>query len=226
MNLNLDEQLLKQISFQELVTQKQIIESKILIFDNVFEQNDLDSFLCLAQNWQNRFVDSQTGDDNKRDLDKKKRDSLVLFYFEPIYSFLRVQLYKYAPLLESEFGYKMELYKGYECQMTAHNDGHFYTAHTDFKADTGTRVSRRALTFVYYFHRQPKAFEGGDLFVWDHYASNTDPLLRAPQGRAIQPLNNRIVFFDSRYWHEVLPIICPSGEFMDSRFTFNGWLHF
>jgi Rps23 Pro-64 3,4-dihydroxylase Tpa1-like proline 4-hydroxylase len=38
-------------------------------------------------------------------------------------------------------------------------------------------------------------------------------------------MQNQIVFFPSETLHEVLPVECPSGEFADSRFTVNGWLH-
>lgn len=33
-----------------------------------------------------------------------------------------------------------------------------------------------------------------------------------------------IIFFLSRYMHEVLPVKCPSRNFADSRFTINGWI--
>ena len=108
-----------------------------------------DALLCLTKHWENRFRSTETGDDNTRTRDTKKRDSLVLFDFEPFYSFFRLQLFKYAPSIKSEMGYEMDANKGFECQLTAHNDGHFYTAHTDYTANTGTRVSLRELTFVY-----------------------------------------------------------------------------
>ncbi|HEY9886663.1 MAG TPA: 2OG-Fe(II) oxygenase [Vampirovibrionales bacterium] len=202
-----------------------IIESEILVFDNVFKKPEWESFVYLVEKWESRFVETETGDDNVKELDKSKRDSLVLFDFEPIYSFLRVQLYKYAFLVEKQLGYKMQLDKGFECQLTAHNDKHFYTAHTDFNPGTGTKVSEREITFVYYFHREPKSFEGGELFLWDHLESDAFPLPRADQGKYIEPKNNRLIIFPSKYWHEVRPISCPSKAFMDSRFTLNGWFH-
>lgn len=47
----------------------------------------------------------------------------------------------------------------------------------------------------------------------------------AAQFRKIDPVDNSIVFFDSRLMHEVLPVSVSSGIFEDWRFTLNGWLH-
>jgi Rps23 Pro-64 3,4-dihydroxylase Tpa1-like proline 4-hydroxylase len=205
--------------------QPQILESKVLIFDDALPEYLVNSFLNLVEHWQFRFTETETGDDHTRNRDTKKRDSLVLFEFEPIYTFFRVHLYKYANVIQNELGYTMDMRKGYECQLTAHNDGHFYSAHTDYTPNTNTRVSSRELTFVYYFYREPKAFSGGELFVWDHLNLNTEPLTRAGSGKIIEPKRNRLIFFDSRLWHEVQQVNCNSYDFMDSRFTLNGWMH-
>jgi Rps23 Pro-64 3,4-dihydroxylase Tpa1-like proline 4-hydroxylase len=45
-----------------------------------------------------------------------------------------------------------------------------------------------------------------------------------PEYQEIEPMNNRIVLFDSRCMHEVLPVESDSEAFGDSRFTLNGWL--
>ena len=50
-------------------------------------------------------------------------------------------------------------------------------------------------------------------------------LKQANSFKKIAPKNNSIIFFLSRYWHEVLPVNCPSKNFADGRFTINGWLH-
>ncbi|MDX1921329.1 MAG: 2OG-Fe(II) oxygenase, partial [Candidatus Caenarcaniphilales bacterium] len=186
---------------QETSEQK-IIESNVLILDNVFNAQQVDSLLCLVEHWQNRFLETETGDDNTRSRDTSRRDSLVLFEFEPIFSFFRVNLYRYAPLLQERFGYQMQMHKGFECQLTAHNDGHFYMAHTDYTPNTGTRVSLRELTFVYYFYRQPKAFSGGELYIWDNLDDTCSPPVVAQQGKLLEPLNNIIVFFNSNYLHQ------------------------
>jgi SM-20-related protein len=41
----------------------------------------------------------------------------------------------------------------------------------------------------------------------------------------IEPANDRLVFFPSWFPHEVLPVVCPSGRFEDSRFAVNFWIY-
>jgi SM-20-related protein len=107
-----------------------------------------------------------------------------------------------------------------EAQMTASNDGDFFHFHND---NSNERVSSRYLTFVYFFHREPLGFAGGELRIHD---------ARLEEGRyvsegsyqTIVPRQNQIVFFPCELMHEITPVKCPSGLFADSRFTLNGWL--
>ncbi len=109
---------------------------------------------------------------------------------------------------------------GIEAQLTAHNDGHFYKIHNDNGSpDTMNRV----LTYVYYFHREPKGFSGGELLLYDG-AMHNNSMMAVRSSHTIQPRNNSIVFFPSHFMHEVLPITCTSRAFRDSRFTINGWV--
>ncbi|MEB3341678.1 2OG-Fe(II) oxygenase [Okeania sp.] len=107
-----------------------------------------------------------------------------------------------------------------EAQVTAHNHGNYYHAHDD----NGTpNVAQREITYVYYFYQQPKQFSGGELVLYDEKINN-NLYQQANSFKKIAVKNNTIVFFLSRYWHEVLPINCPSKNFADSRFTINGWV--
>jgi Rps23 Pro-64 3,4-dihydroxylase Tpa1-like proline 4-hydroxylase len=107
-----------------------------------------------------------------------------------------------------------------EAQLTAHNHGNYYKVHNDNGSpDSATRE----LTYVYYFNREPKAFSGGELTIYDSKIENNF-YVAAESFKTVQPINNSIVFFLSRYMHEVLPVSCPSQAFADSRFTINGWV--
>ncbi|MBE9184513.1 2OG-Fe(II) oxygenase [Microcoleus sp. LEGE 07076] len=107
-----------------------------------------------------------------------------------------------------------------EAQLTMHNDNNFYKLHNDSGSpDTASRF----FTYVYYFNREPKAFSGGELQIYDSKVENNF-YVAAETFRTVEPRNNSIVFFLSRYMHEVLPVRCPSKAFADSRFTINGWV--
>jgi len=106
-----------------------------------------------------------------------------------------------------------------EAQMTASGDGDFFHQHTD---DGSDKVKTRQLTFVYFFHREPVAFSGGELRIYDSVWK--DGYYQAGENyRSIQPAQNQIVFFPSCLVHEITPIEIPSRAFADSRFTVNGW---
>jgi Rps23 Pro-64 3,4-dihydroxylase Tpa1-like proline 4-hydroxylase len=61
------------------------------------------------------------------------------------------------------------------------------------------------------------------LLIYDSKIENNF-YVNADSYQAVEPRNNSIVFFLSRYLHEVLPVSCPSKAFADSRFTINGWV--
>jgi len=109
-----------------------------------------------------------------------------------------------------------------ELQVTRHLDGGFFRAHRDIGATGGPAAARR-LTYVYYFHRTPRRFTGGDLLLCD----------QDPEGRRaaqlgftrLEPMDNSLVFFASDRLHAVTPVVMASDDPLDGRWTVNGWLH-
>jgi Rps23 Pro-64 3,4-dihydroxylase Tpa1-like proline 4-hydroxylase len=101
---------------------------------------------------------------------------------------------------------------GLEIQMTAHGDGEFFRQHTDSGSPA---TADRALTFVYYFHAEPRQHTGGEVVFF------------GPDGteQVLEPGNDMLILFDPHTPHEVRPVLCQSGQFADSRFTLNGWFH-
>jgi Rps23 Pro-64 3,4-dihydroxylase Tpa1-like proline 4-hydroxylase len=108
-----------------------------------------------------------------------------------------------------------------EAQVTASVDGSFFGVHTDADRE---KVPKRYLTYVYYFNRQPKAFSGGELRVYDDILRH-NKLARGETFSVIEPRHNRIVFFWARTMHEVMRVDVPSRAFADARFTVNGWVN-
>ena len=108
-----------------------------------------------------------------------------------------------------------------EPQLTASNDGDFFKIHND---NTHANAPSRQITFVYFFHREPKPFSGGELLIYDWRMHDGYPI---PAGvrSTIVPQQNEVVFFPSVCLHEVCRVACANGAFCDSRFTLNGWIH-
>ena len=107
-----------------------------------------------------------------------------------------------------------------EAQVTASNDGDFFHFHSDNGSDP---VASRHLTFVYFFHQEPRQFEGGELRIHDSRLDG-DQYVSDGTYQSIVPQQNQIVFFPCEMMHEITPVKCESQLFADSRFTLNGWL--
>lgn len=108
-----------------------------------------------------------------------------------------------------------------ELELVAYGDGDFYRRHRDIpvgEAATAPRDSDRILSGVYYFHAEPKAFEGGALRLHRVGESAGDT-----QNLDIAPVQNSFAVFPSWVPHEVMPVTCRSGEFRHSRFAINCW---
>lgn len=104
-----------------------------------------------------------------------------------------------------------------EVQLTATSNGGFFRRHSDNGADS---LHGRRITFVYFFHREPKPFVGGEFCIYGRNTGNG-------RGRCakVTPAQNQMLFFISDYVHEVLPVQCVSNNLSDGRFTVNGWIH-
>ena len=107
-----------------------------------------------------------------------------------------------------------------EAQITASNDGDFFHFHND---NGSHPVASRYLTFVYFFHREPKQFEGGELRIHDARLERGEYESEGTYQKIV-PRQNQIVFFPCEMMHEITRLECPSKLFADSRFTLNGWL--
>jgi SM-20-related protein len=124
------------------------------------------------------------------------------------------------PLVLDQLGMEEFAIADAEAQVTASNDGDFFHFHSDNGSE---RVASRHLTFVYFFHREPRQFEGGELRIHDSRLEDGDYVSEGSY-QTIVPQQNQIVFFPCELLHEITPVNCASQLFADSRFTLNGWL--
>jgi Rps23 Pro-64 3,4-dihydroxylase Tpa1-like proline 4-hydroxylase len=137
--------------------------------------------------------------------DPEYRKSVVLYGFPLYEAMFRNMMTATLPQVCDALGVARFQASSFECQMTATFDRGYFKAH----CDNAQSVAHRQLTYVYYFHRQPRPFVGGDIRFFDH-----NPLT------AEQPLVRHL----TDLFHEVRDIVCQTPTFENSRFTVNGWL--
>jgi Rps23 Pro-64 3,4-dihydroxylase Tpa1-like proline 4-hydroxylase len=108
-----------------------------------------------------------------------------------------------------------------ECQVTAHGDGDFFAIHADNGAPG---IAHRQVSYVFYFHREPKQFSGGHLRLY-HTRIEGGASKCGGLAADIEPPRNSVIIFPSHIHHEVTPIHCASSTLTDQRLTVNGWLY-
>jgi SM-20-related protein len=192
-----------------------ILPSNFVQLDQFLTPEQQKRLLNYALQKQNEFVptSTSTGQENYR-------RSVVLHQFPEFAELVSRRIQDVFPYVLNRLGMPTFPISQVEAQLTAHNDGNFYKVHND---NGSTDTAARELTYVYYFYREPKAFSGGELVIYDSKIAN-NYYVQAETFKTVEPRNNSIVFFPSYYMHEVLPIHCPSKAFADSRFTINGWI--
>jgi Rps23 Pro-64 3,4-dihydroxylase Tpa1-like proline 4-hydroxylase len=148
------------------------------------------------------------------------RRSVVLYDFDHVRCEFESRISRVLPDVLNSIPVSLPEYPNYETQLTASRHGDFFRLHSDSQS---LETSHRILTFLYYFHREPKSFTGGELRLYDSMVID-NTCIASHTYRELSPESNLLIFFPSRVFHEVLPVVCGSDEFTDSRFTVNGWI--
>jgi len=155
-----------------------------------------------------------------RTLSRSSRRARVLWNAGKIGRVIRHRVRSYLPWILDGLGILPFRVARIEAQITASTHGDFFRKHMD---DSYGVHRRRVLSYVYYFHRPPRRFAGGDLLLYPTW-NEDGRVVFATKPRTITPRQNRIVFFPSCALHEIRTVRCPSREIADSRFTVNGWV--
>ncbi len=192
-----------------------VIESEYVQIDNFLTVEEHKKLLDYVVKRESAFVPTST---STGDLDYRR--SMILHSFPEFSQLVVNRIQAILPDVFRKLNLSLFPVAEIEAQLTSHNDGNYYKVHNDNGSpDTATRE----FTYVYYFYREPKSFSGGELVIYDSKIENNF-YVQADSYKIVEPRNNSIVFFMSRYLHEVLPVSCPSKAFADSRFTINGWV--
>jgi Rps23 Pro-64 3,4-dihydroxylase Tpa1-like proline 4-hydroxylase len=157
------------------------------------------------------------------ETDLSYRKSRVLYELGEYGSLIRERLLALLPEVLAIFQRQEFPIATVDVQITASNNGDFFKVHRDNSAVEPLDIPLREVTYVYYFNREPKAFSGGQLRLYNSKDGEVQNSGRQ-SAKTIAPRQNTLVLFPSHYDHEVLPVRCPTGKFANSRFTVNGWV--
>jgi len=194
--------------------------ARLLVIDNFFPDGEWEKLLAFAIAQQPAFFPATVSEGSGYAIDESLRRARVVRTFGEVQDRMKQRIGALAPSIARYLGISERLGTVIEAEMTAYNEGDFFTMH----ADAGNERAARLISYVYYLCRDPKPFSGGQLRMFDSRALE-DGTRDVGSAFEVDPLNNRIVLFASEHLHEVLPIRCASRQFVDSRFTINGWAH-
>jgi SM-20-related protein len=197
--------------------------AQFVVMDEFFAPEELNELTEFAISHEAEFSLSEviTPGENGSMVDYHHRRSRVLMNADRYENLVLQRIHACLPQVMQKLGGEVFPVKRVELQITASNDGDFFRHHSDCGAGD---IETRELTFVYFFHREPKAFDGGELRIYDTRFENGE-YCSTGNGQSITPGQNQVVFFPSSLVHEITAVRCPSQAFADSRFTVNGWFH-
>ena len=198
------------------------LPARCVILDEFLSPQELEEVTCFALEREAQFTASEvvSPTSERGVIHYEHRRSRVLTDMEQYEELLVGRIKMVLPQVLDKLEMEEFVITGVEAQVTASNDGDFFRFHSD---NASERVAARHLTFVYFFHREPRRFEGGELRIHDARLED-GRYISAGSYQTIVPQQNQIVFFPCELLHEIAPVRCPSRVFADSRFTLNGWL--
>ena len=193
----------------------------MLVLDEFLAPQELDRLVRFAAEREPEFVLSEVVAPGAKasGVDFEQRKSRVLYDLDEHEDLISGRILSYLPRILPAVGLDPFPIAQVEAQITASNHGDYFRPHED---NGSPGLETRVLTFVYFFHREPRPFRGGELRIYDPQDGGDG---RSRRIHSIVPGQNQLVLFPSHLVHEITPVECRSGRFRDSRFTLNGWFH-
>jgi SM-20-related protein len=199
-----------------------IVRADCVIFEEFLAPAEMNAVLQYAVERESSFLISEVIQPSACAgmISYEERRSRVLMDLGKHHQVIADRIHRCVPRVLEKLSYEPFEVSDIEAQITASNDGDYFRCHTDNGQETS---SGREITFVYFFHREPKKFQGGELRIYDS-RQEAGGWKALESYRSIIPQPNEIVFFASSLPHEITTLECSSRAFADSRFTVNGWL--
>lgn len=182
-------------------------------------QVDPDALLQILVSKQAAFEPSRVRVQEQRSfsrrLDYDSRNSLSYKPDQdlyPICDVLKETIYKHLDNVVKQLQLPRFKPGQHEVTCVAFGNGAFFRKHRDvLRRYTGDR----RVSWVYYVSRKPAQFSGGELVFYN----------REQEIGRVVPESGKLVVFRSDMEHEVEPVVCPTDDFADYRFTVTGFLY-
>jgi len=194
-----------------------------VLVENFLSEADAERAMAHALAHESEFKDATVShyrEPGSHAIDTELRRSRVLDNVADVVPMVAQRLYETMPRIFQALAMPPIPFRTMECQLSVHGDGDFFNTHTDNGLPD---IAHRTMSYVYYFHREPKRFTGGHLKLYKtviHEGVHSAGDLVAD----IDPPRNGLMVFPSHIQHEVTRIECPSTALADQRLTLNGWL--
>jgi hypothetical protein len=194
------------------------------ILDDFLSPDEREHFWQLALNSEEAFIEAGIAREGREVVDRQRRMTRI---FKLASADNRLFHGKLLPLLDDLlclFSIPAMPHKQIEVKMTAHSQGGFFGIHQDAFKEIGG--SERYLSWIYYFHSQPKRYAGGDLILFDSNRLRENHGFDDGKYTRYITADNQLICFPSCFFHGVTPVELPHPDFESNRFAISGHVRF
>lgn len=190
--------------------------------EHMLPPDELEELWQYTLQHERKFRAATVGVDEGLKLDEEKRKTLVLTEIEKFRPFITEIIYQKIPILKQIFNITEINPTHIDLKITNHLDKYFFHIHKD-DISHSLRNDRRIVSFILFFYKQPKAFDGGDLLLFD--TDKKKQSYKISNFTRIACENNTMIFFPSEFFHCIDPVRLANNCFEYGRFALSGHLH-
>src|SRR5208282_4286078 len=152
-----------------------VVRARCVVLDEFLAPQEVEELIRYTQEHESEFRNSEviSPSGESGETDYSHRRSRVLMELGAHEQVILKRIRGVLPKVLEQLGIEEFPITRTEVQITASNDGDFFHAHCD---DAQERIASRRMTFVYFFHREPSQFEGGELRLHDSRKKGDYPL--------------------------------------------------
>jgi len=144
----------------------EMVRAQCVVLDEFLAPQELEELVAYTLQREAEFQSSElvspSGEPGMIDYDHRR--SRVLMDLGKHEEIILDRIRGVLPRVLDQLGIEQFPVTQVEAQITASNDGDFFRAHSD---DSEEIIASRRITFVYFFHSDPRQFEGGELRLHD-----------------------------------------------------------